>query len=364
MIPTTGRGSLEAARSSAVAADEIIVIQDNTGDRGYTARSLGMAQATGTHIAFLDDDDTYTPEAIDLFREHAADRPVIFRMDDPFHGVLWREPLVSYGNVGTPMFLVPNDPARLGTWEGIEFGRGAPRGGDFHFLEGCIDRMGNPVWREEIVAIIRPHERTTVSVVTPWRNHPEFLPDFEQAMAWGKPEELIVVDNGSDPPIDLPGFRLERNAGFCAANNLGLEAATSEAVLFLNNDVVTTSVDWLQRIRAALEPGVLVGANIRLDPHGAVDGQPLPYIDGWCVAGMREDLLELGGWDESLTEPAYYSDNDLSLRARAAGMSLREVRTGIRHKLNGSTSPDAELTVRATVANRERFTELARTLTA
>ena len=64
---------------------------------------------------------------------------------------------------------------------------------------------------------------------------------------------------------------------------------------------------------------------LRYDNHAKVDDQSLPYLDGWCLAGMREDLLELGGFDESLEEPAYYSDNLLCLEARAHGMTLRDV---------------------------------------
>ena len=68
--------------------------------------------------------------------------------------------------------------------------------------------------------------------------------------------------------------------------------------------------------------------------HSDVDGHSFPYIDGWCLAGMREDLLRLGGFDESLQEPAYYSDNLLCLEARAAGMTLRDVRPGLDHLEN------------------------------
>ena len=95
-------------------------------------------------------------------------------------------------------------------------------------------------------------------------------------------------------------------------------------VLFLNNDIRMTDHRWLEDIREAVEPGVLVGP-LRYDNHAKVDDQHLPYIDGWCLAGMREDLLELGGFDESLEEPAYYSDNLLCLEARAHGMTLRDV---------------------------------------
>ena len=171
--------------------------------------------------------------------------------------------------------------------------------------------------------------------------------------------QALVVDNGSDPALPN-GWRLDRNTGFSHACNVGLELARTDAVLFLNNDIAMTSPDWLTRFRAALEPGVLVGAQLRTDPHADVDGERMPYLDGWCVGGMREDLLELGGWDESLDEPSYYGDNLLSLAARAAGMRLREVRVGLRHKVNGSS--DHPNVVAATFANRERYVAAVREL--
>ena len=69
VIPTTGRASLEATKASAAGAYEIIVVEDSTGDNGYTPRTKGMLQATGTHIAFMDDDDVYTPGALEVMQQ-------------------------------------------------------------------------------------------------------------------------------------------------------------------------------------------------------------------------------------------------------------------------------------------------------
>ena len=107
--------------------------------------------------------------------------------------------------------------------------------------------------------------------------------------------------------------------------------------MFLNNDVELVEHGWLDTIRDTLEPGILVGARMRNDDHAKVDGHQVPYLDGWCLAGMRDDLLSLGGFDTTLAEPAYYSDNLLCLEARAAGMELAEVKVGLRH-LQGVTS--------------------------
>lgn len=199
------------------------------------------------------------------------------------------------------------------------------------------------------------------TIVTPWSNHTEFARDYWAAVAAAGTPPTIVIDNASCPPLPN-GIRLDVNVGFCRANNIGLEMARTDAVVFLNNDIAATRPDWLDLLLDKLEPGVLVGAQLRSDPHAQVDGHPMPYLDGWCVAGMREDLVDLGGFDESLEEPAYYSDNMLCLEARAAGMVLREARVGLRHKLNGSTDPLSPSTVSATEANRAMFVNRARQL--
>jgi GT2 family glycosyltransferase len=162
----------------------------------------------------------------------------------------------------------------------------------------------------------------SITVVTPWWNHRELEREYWKAIR-SEDCEVIVVDNGSQPPLPN-AWRLDKNSGFSHASNVGLELVRTDAVLFLNNDVFASRPGWLEDIRRWLEPGVLVGPVIRYDTHGAVDGEPMPYLDGWCLAGMRDDLLEIGGFDEEYEEPSYFSDNDLSFRARLAGMRLLE----------------------------------------
>jgi hypothetical protein len=373
IVPTVGRWTLErtldSIRPQLHPEDELIVVyshevtQDPSLGRGGAEKVEGTRRATGTHLAFMDDDDVYLPGALDLMRAHAADVPVIFRLDGSSVGIgtIWREPELRYTNVSTQMFVVPNDPTRLGEWAPHEQSgaRGLPAGQDFTFLTGCVERMGAPVWRPEVIAQLRPP--LSVTVVTPWFNHPELLDGYQDALRAAGPCEVVVVDDGSDPRIPYPDAVTADHRGFCHASNVGLELAETDVVLFLNNDVVATAADWLRPIREAVEPGVLVGARLRSDPHGDVDGQALPYLDGWCLAGMRDDLVALGGFSESLAEPAYYSDNLLCLNARAAGMTLREVRVGLRHLENRTAGHSLEVE-RVTLANRAVFAARARDL--
>lgn len=199
-----------------------------------------------------------------------------------------------------------------------------------------------------------------IAIVTPWMNHLELADDYFEAVLpeMEDGDENIIVDNGSQPPLQFafapsPG----RNLGFCGGCNYGLQHATADAVLFLNNDIAVEAPGWLSNVREALAPGVLVGP-LRWGAHALTE-----YIDGWCLAGMREDLLSLGGFDEELAEPAYYSDNLLCLEARAAGFQLRDVRPGLHHKLNATAGPYWDERVRAaTTVNRARYEARAREL--
>lgn len=199
----------------------------------------------------------------------------------------------------------------------------------------------------------------SVTVVTPWFNHRELERDYWAAVRTEQCE-VIVVDNASQPPLPN-AWRLDWNSGFSHASNVGMQLARTDAILFLNNDVRALRPGWLEPIRQALDYGCLVGPVIRDDQHGAVDGVPEPYLDGWCLAGMRDDLMELGGFDEDYEEPSYFSDNDLSFRARLEGMELVEARTWIGH-LASQTSGGAKAPGVMDVFNRnqKRFQTIVR----
>jgi hypothetical protein len=117
-------------------------------DWGSTERNAAMPLARGTHLAFLDDDDRQVPGARAAMADavtRTPDRPVVFRMRYPDGRVLWREPAVIFGNVGTPMFFIPNVPQKLGIWGGFI-------GGDCAFLESVGWLRSDIIWRQDVIA--------------------------------------------------------------------------------------------------------------------------------------------------------------------------------------------------------------------
>lgn len=176
IVPTSGRPSLQATLASLVAqplqttgpdADEVLVVglahasvldyadlgvrYLSTGlghDWGCYERTHGIAQATGTHLAFLDDDDTWRPEAraaIADAMQTTPDKPVLFRMRYPDGRVLWTDQRLRVGNVSTQMILIPNDRQKLGRWT-------RRREGDFDFLWSMKWPASEVVWRREVIA--------------------------------------------------------------------------------------------------------------------------------------------------------------------------------------------------------------------
>ena len=158
IVPTCGRRTLgrtlESIHSQMVPGDELLV-DANCDPWGDHARERMMAKATGTWLLFMDDDDVYASGALDLVRtaiEPERHAMHIFRMayQDLGGRTLWTDREIHYGNVGTPMVVVPNIPAKLGRWS--EFNH---YGGDFDFIQSTARQM--PVeWHEDVIAIVRP----------------------------------------------------------------------------------------------------------------------------------------------------------------------------------------------------------------
>lgn len=123
---------------------------------GHPQRTSAMARATGTHLMWMDDDDVYADAAITTIRKEVSllpDKVFIFKMQGLArrlgYDLLWRTKEVLIGNIGTPMFVVPNVPGRLGKW-------GDRYAGDFDFISSTVEKVGaeSVEWREDVIALI------------------------------------------------------------------------------------------------------------------------------------------------------------------------------------------------------------------
>lgn len=185
--------------------------------------------------------------------------------------------------------------------------------------------------------------------------------------------ELLVVDNGSDRPLDLDCARILRpgtNLGFAGAVNLALGVAQGQFVLLLNADVFVEDGALESLLEGFREYPQAAGlAPLLIDPEGHSQFRwqlrPLPSIrilmlqslllpagkgprteprPGYIVeqpaaaalAIRRPVLQQVRGLDE-LFYPAWFEDVDLAASLRESGHSvLYWPASRFRHRL-GST---------------------------
>ena len=227
-----------------------------------------------------------------------------------------------------------------------------------------------------------------VSIVIPtWNGRhilQEFLPSVlasaaHYARSGAADVEVLVVDDGSaddtaswlavaaaESAVPLRTIRHERNRGFGAACNTGVEHARHALVLLLNNDV-EIAPDTLAPLTAHfarpgarvfavhcqaidLASGRAVGQGQRgrfargflrvHERYEAAGGRTPPHHSMFATGGSamfdRRLFLELGGFD-ALFAPFYYEDVELSLRAWRRGWEVRyEPASRIRHRFSST----------------------------
>ncbi|MEQ8822562.1 MAG: glycosyltransferase family 2 protein [Sumerlaeia bacterium] len=190
------------------------------------------------------------------------------------------------------------------------------------------------------------------------------------------PHEIIVADNGSTdgtanfvrenyPEVQV--VRADRNLGFAGGNNLGIEAATGDVILLLNDDT-EPEPDWLAPLAEAFDAHPRLGiAGCRLlypdrttvqhlggvvHDNGLTDHVawgdearaqeaggivPVPYATGAALAIRRAVIEEVGLLDAGFW-PIYFEEIDYCDRARRAGWEIAVVpRSTVIHHESQST---------------------------
>lgn len=172
-----------------------------------------------------------------------------------------------------------------------------------------------------------------LSVIIPTYNRPHFLPRAVNSALQQTVEDLevIVVDDGSDEPVNLPEhprltvIRLSKNSGNAVARNAGLKAASGKYITYLDDDdqllpyMAQVSLDALADNALPKPVAVLSGLEV-VKPDGEVIDRRLPatlprgshfflediepgksYLSKQTLVVEKELLVEIGGYDETFT---------------------------------------------------------------
>jgi GT2 family glycosyltransferase/glycosyltransferase involved in cell wall biosynthesis/SAM-dependent methyltransferase/Tfp pilus assembly protein PilF len=219
--------------------------------------------------------------------------------------------------------------------------------GSLHRVDLSSGSLSIPVRASIILLCYNKVELTKKCIIALKKNTPQNL------------YELIVVDNASTDGTaaflaglqrETPNLRVltnKENLGFVEGNNAGARMATTEHLVFLNNDT-EPQPGWLEALLQTLDTDSRAGAvgakliypNGTLQEAGGIifsDGsgwnygrgkdprdprfnflREVDYCSGACLLVKRHLFEAAGGFDTRFA-PAYYEDTDLCFWIRSAG---------------------------------------------
>ena len=197
-----------------------------------------------------------------------------------------------------------------------------------------------------------------VSIIILTWNGVEYTKKCIQSLQKNIPQhnvEIVIVDNGStDSTLEyleslenITLIRNKENLGFVKGNNVALKKIQEGDVVLLNNDIIITQADWLEKLQEAIymeedygiagcrlinEKGEFLHAGTYIYPEtywgqqiggGEKDINQYPSIrevEGVvfaCAYIKRPVLDKIGGLNEAFF--SYFEDTDYCLQAKNAG---------------------------------------------
>jgi len=157
--------------------------------------------------------------------------------------------------------------------------------------------------RTNVLISVSSPAMKAVSIVIPVYNDQQWLPGCIAALSKqedpGIEVQIIVVDNGSNPPVQLPAIPLglevsllhEPMPSVYAARNKGIAAATGDVVAFLDVDC-RTAPDWLRNgilyLKSHPECDILGG---RIDVVASIPSKPSLVERYHSIVGENHEAL-------------------------------------------------------------------------
>lgn len=128
----------------------LICEEKRLGHYGHALRNKYQKNLKGDYILHADDDDVYLKDSFEEIRKHCIykDKIVFFRFIQDYKKKMyvWKKPILTYGDIGTPCGLIPNIPEKFGVWE-------YRHGGDFDFFNSC---KFEHLFVEEFIYCVKP----------------------------------------------------------------------------------------------------------------------------------------------------------------------------------------------------------------
>jgi glycosyltransferase involved in cell wall biosynthesis len=204
-------------------------------------------------------------------------------------------------------------------------------------------------------AVSHSAAKPKVSVIVPTRNRHALVGDTVESLLAqdfpGDQYEIIVVDDGSDRPVEVPdGVRLCRHSearGPNAARNTGAREAAAELLCYVDDDIEAPP-HWLAEIvegasRHPQATGLGGRIRLRIESNGArrmscrsckagndellggldlgdVERVTQEYMWSANFAVRKEGLSAVGSFNEAL--PIYFEELELQDRLRDSGRSV------------------------------------------
>lgn len=135
--------------------------------------------------------------------------------------------------------------------------------------------------------------------------------------------EIILVDDGSPVKMEGKYLTLPENLGYAGAVNAGIERATGDVYVVLNNDTEVCPF-WLEALTEPLKRGYdIMSIRTSDEPTGFNTEKRITENDkfGSVWAIRAQAWHDLGGLDTSFGK-GYFEDLDLYRRAREKGFRI------------------------------------------
>ncbi|MBZ0182679.1 MAG: TDP-N-acetylfucosamine:lipid II N-acetylfucosaminyltransferase [Melioribacteraceae bacterium] len=216
-------------------------------------------------------------------------------------------------------------------------------------------KSNNAVTFEHNINNISPLKKMSVSIILVTYNQIEYtLKCIESIERFTTIDyEIILIDNDSKDNTTsvlknkkkITLIQNKENLGFPKAVNIGINAASSNNILILNNDTIV-SENWLSRMIEVAESDPQIGivgpvsnmvSGIQLDKNAKYNSikemhkyaakiaienkgkiQEFPRVAFLCTLIKKEVIDKIGGLDERFS-PGNFEDDDFCLRAQIAG---------------------------------------------